>query len=57
MNNPDRNNQAQEVTFSLELKKVPQPPLIFNNTDVFLSKPQKHRRYSIKFQTSLRKTL
>ena len=40
--NLDPNKQTQEVIFSRKLKKVPHPPLIFNNTNVSQCKSQKH---------------
>ena len=40
--NPDRTKQAQEVIFSRKTKKLPHPPLVFNNTNVTQSIYQKH---------------
>ena len=40
--NPGQNKQAHELIFTRELKKVPHPPLIFNNTNFSRSKSQKH---------------
>ena len=40
--NPDPSKRAQEVIFSRKLKKVPLPPLVFNNANVSQCKSQKH---------------
>ena len=40
--NPDPTKQAQEVIFSRKTKKLPHPPLVFNNTNVTQSIYQKH---------------
>ena len=40
--NPGQNKQAHELIFTRELKKVPHPPLIFNNTNFSRSRSQKH---------------
>ena len=40
--NPDSSKQAQDVIFSQKLKKVPHPPLVFNNTNVSQWKSQNH---------------
>ena len=32
--NPDPSKQAQEVIFSCKTKKLPHPPLVFNNANV-----------------------
>ena len=32
--NPDPTKQAQEVNFSRKTKKLPHPPLVFNNTNI-----------------------
>ena len=40
--NPDSSKQSQDVIFSQKLKKVPHPPLVFNNTNVSQWKSQKH---------------
>ena len=40
--NPNPSKRAQEVIFSQKLKKVPLPPLVFNNANVFQCKSQKH---------------
>ena len=40
--NPDGTKQAQEVIFSRKTKKLPHPPLVFNNTNVTQSIYQKH---------------
>ena len=39
---PDPNKQLQEVIFSKKLKKVCDPPLCFNNTNVSHALSQKH---------------
>ena len=39
---PDPSKQAQEVVFSRKLKKVPHPPLVFNNANVSQCKSQKY---------------
>ena len=39
--NPDPSKQAQ-FNFSRKLKKVPYPPLVFNNANVYQCKSQKH---------------
>ena len=40
--NPDPTKQAQEVIFSYKTKKLPHPPLVFNNVNVTQSIYQKH---------------
>ena len=40
--NPDPTKQAQEVIFSRKTKKLPYPPLVFNNTNVTQAIYQKH---------------
>ena len=40
--NPDPTKQAQEVIFIRKTKKLPHPPLVFNNTNVTQSIYQKH---------------
>ena len=40
--NPDPSKQTQKVIFSRKLKKVAQPPLVFNNSNVSQCKTQKH---------------
>ena len=40
--NSDATKQAQEVIFSRKTKKLPHPPLVFNNTNVTQSIYQKH---------------
>ena len=40
--NPDPTKQAQEVISSCKTKKLPHPPLVFNNTNVTQSIYQKH---------------
>ena len=40
--NPDPSKQAQEVIFSRKLKKVPHPPLVFNDANASQCKSQKH---------------
>ena len=40
--NPDPTKQAQEVIFSRKTKKLPHPPLVFNNTNVTQAIYQKH---------------
>ena len=40
--NHDPIKQAQEIIFSRKLKKVTQPPLVFNNANVSHCKSQKH---------------
>ena len=40
--NPDPTKQAQEVIFNHKTKKLPHPPLVFNNTNVTQSIYQKH---------------
>ena len=40
--NPDPTKQAQEVIFSRKTKKLPHPPLVFNNANVIQSIYQKH---------------
>ena len=40
--NPDPTKQAQEVIFSRKTKKLPHPPLVFNNVNVTQSIYQKH---------------
>ena len=45
--NLDPSKQAQEVIFSQKLKKVPHPPLIFNNANVSQCKSQKHLRVKL----------
>ena len=40
--NPDPTKQAQEVIFFRKTKKLPHPPLVFNNTNVTQSIYQKH---------------
>ena len=42
--NPDSSKQIQEVIFSQKLKKVPDPPLAFNNTNISQWKSQTHFR-------------
>ena len=40
--NPDPSKHGQEIIFSRKLKKVPHPPLVFNNANVSQCKSQKH---------------
>ena len=40
--NPDPSKQAQEVIFSYKIKKLPHPPLVFNDNNVLQSSSQKH---------------
>ena len=40
--NPDPSKRAQEVIFSRKLKKVTDPPLVFNNANASQFKSQKH---------------
>ena len=45
--NPDPTKQAQEVISSCKTKKLPHPPLVFNNTNVTQSTYQKHYALSM----------
>ena len=45
--NPDPTKQAQEVIFIRKTKKLPHPPLVFNNTNVTQSTYQKHYALSM----------
>ena len=40
--NPEPTKQAQEVSFSRKTKKLPHPPLVFDNANVTQSLYQKH---------------
>ena len=40
--NPDPSKQSQEVIFSHKIKKLPHPPLVFNNNNVLRTSSQKH---------------
>ena len=40
--NPDPRKQFQEVIFSRKIKKLPHPPLVFNNNNVLRTSSQKH---------------
>ena len=40
--NSDRSKRTQEVISSRKLKKIPHPPLVFNNDNVSQCKSQKH---------------
>ena len=40
--NPDPTKQAWEVIYSCKTKKIPHPPLVFNNVNVTQSINQKH---------------
>ena len=40
--NPDHNKEAQEVIFSRNIKKLPHPPLVFNNNNVLQASFQMH---------------
>ena len=46
---PDPNKQAQEVIFSIKLKKVCHPPLFFNNNNVSQASSQKHLELTLRW--------